>query len=73
MKTRKTGSPILNLAGKIAKMEAVKTNSGWPPACAGFLHQPKRPAKKQLEFCDAEPKRDCPLYLCNGQGIHQLS
>ena len=46
MKARKTGSPILNLAGKIAKMEAVKTNSGWPPACAGFLHQPKRPAKK---------------------------
>lgn len=46
MKTRKTGSPILNLAGKIAKMEAVKTNSGWPPICAGILHQPKRPAKK---------------------------
>ncbi len=46
MKTRKTGSPILNLAGKIAKMEAVKSKSGWPPICAGILHQPKRPAKK---------------------------
>lgn len=46
MKEKKTGRIILNLAGKIAKMEAVKTNSGWPPACAGILHQPKRPAKK---------------------------
>ena len=46
MKTKKTGSPILNLAGKIAKMEAVKSKSGWPPICAGILHQPKRPAKK---------------------------
>lgn len=46
MKVKKTDSPILSLAGKIAKMEAVKTNSGWPPICAGILHQPKRPAKK---------------------------
>jgi cyclic lactone autoinducer peptide len=46
MKEKKTGSHILDLAGKIAKREAVKTNSGWPPACAGILHQPKRPVKK---------------------------
>ena len=46
MKAKKAGSSILNLAGKIAKMEAVKTKSGWPPICAGILHQPKRPAKK---------------------------
>lgn len=42
----KTGSSILNLADKIEKMEAVKTDSGWPSAYAGFLHQPKRPAKR---------------------------
>lgn len=46
MRVKKTGCTILNLAGKIARIEAVKTNSGWPPACAGILHQPKRPAKK---------------------------
>lgn len=46
MKEKKTSSTILNLAGKFVKMEAVKTNSGWPPICAGILHQPKRPAKK---------------------------
>lgn len=37
---------LLNLAGKLAKAEAARAKSGWPPACAGILHQPKRPAKK---------------------------
>ncbi len=46
MKAAKKGSMMLDLAGKIAKKEAVKAKSGWPPACAGILHQPKRPAKK---------------------------
>lgn len=46
MKEKKTSSIILNLAGKFVKIEAVKTNSGWPPICAGILHQPKRPVKK---------------------------
>ena len=46
MKSMKKESLMLKLAGKLAKAEAVKTNSSWPPACAGFLHQPKRPAKK---------------------------
>lgn len=36
---------VLNLAGKIAKMEALKVDSARPPICAGFLHQPKRPTK----------------------------
>lgn len=45
MKVEKTSRPILSLVGKIVKMEAVKVNLGWPPACAGILHQPKRPAK----------------------------
>ena len=46
MKVAKKGSMMLDLAGKIAKREAVKAKSGWPPICAGILHQPKRPAKK---------------------------
>ena len=46
MKKAKKGNMMLELAGKIAKREAVKTKSGWPPACAGILHQPKRPTKK---------------------------
>lgn len=46
MKTKKTGNPILDLAGKLAKREAVRAKSGWPPACAVILHQPKRPSKK---------------------------
>lgn len=37
---------ILDLAGKLAKREAVRAKSGWPPACAVILHQPKRPSKK---------------------------
>lgn len=46
MKTKKTGSLILNVAGKLVKREAVRAKSGWPPICAGILHQPKRPVKK---------------------------
>lgn len=42
----KKKSRMLKLAGKVAKLEAAKTNAGWPPACAGILHQPKRPARK---------------------------
>lgn len=46
MNANKKSNRILNLAGKIAKIEAIKTKSPWPPPCAGILHQPKRPAKK---------------------------
>lgn len=46
MKTKKTGSQVLELAGKLAKREAIRAKSGWPPICAGILHQPKRPSKK---------------------------
>ena len=42
MKSKKENR-LLNLA---AKAEAARAKSGWPPACAGILHQPKRPAKK---------------------------
>lgn len=43
---KKTGK-LLNVAGKVAKMEAIKTKSPWPPICGAILHQPKRPQKKQ--------------------------
>lgn len=43
--TGKKESRVLNLAGKVAKAEAGRAKSGWPPACAGFVHQPKRPEK----------------------------
>ena len=46
MKNKKE-NPVFVLAGKLAKFEAEKVNKGWPPACGGILHQPKRPAKKQ--------------------------
>lgn len=42
---KKSKSCILKMVGEIARIEAKKTKPGWPP-CAGFLHQPKRPAKK---------------------------
>ena len=45
MKSKKENR-LLNLAGKLAKAEAARAKSGWPPACAGILHQPKHPAKK---------------------------
>lgn len=45
MKSKKENR-LLNLAGKLAKAEAARAKSGWTPACAGILHQPKRPAKK---------------------------
>lgn len=42
----KKESRILKAVGKLAAMEAKRVDSDWPPICAGFLHQPKRPAKK---------------------------
>ncbi len=45
-KDNRKESQILKAAGKIVKMEAKRVNSDWPPICAGFLHQPKRPCKK---------------------------
>ncbi len=44
---KKDENRILNLAGKLVKAEGARAKSGWPPACAGLLHQPKRPVKKQ--------------------------
>ncbi len=50
MKNNGNESRILELVRKIAIKEAEKeigkNSYWWPPACAGFLHQPKRPAKE---------------------------
>lgn len=59
MKSKKENR-LLNLAGKLAKAEAARAKSGWPPACAGILHQPKRPTKKQCNMGSDETKI-CPL------------
>lgn len=41
---------VLEMVGKFAvkevEKETGKNGYWWPPACAGFLHQPKRPTKK---------------------------
>lgn len=42
---KKSKSCVLRMLGGIARIEVKKTKPGWPP-CAGFLHQPRRPAKK---------------------------
>lgn len=45
-KDNRKESCIIKVAGKLVKMEAKHVDSGWPPICAGFLHQPKRPVKE---------------------------
>ena len=59
MKSKKENR-LLNLAGKLAKAEAARAKSGWPPACAGILHQPKRPTKSNATWEVIETKI-CPL------------
>lgn len=50
MKKNNNKSRVLEMVGNIvikeAQKDTVKNGYWWPPACAGFLHQPKRPAKK---------------------------
>ena len=50
MKNNSNESRIFELVGKIVIKEAEKKMAEdsywWPPACAGFLHQPKRPTKE---------------------------
>ena len=50
MKNNSNESRIFELVGKIVIKEAEKKIANdsywWPPACAGFLHQPKRPTKE---------------------------
>lgn len=41
---------VLKIVGRIAvkgvQRDVGKNRYWWPPVCAGFLHQPKRPVKK---------------------------
>ena len=58
MKNNSNESRIFELVGKIVikeaekkiaheeKLRAANYHYWWPPACAGFLHQPKRPTKE---------------------------
>lgn len=46
MKKTNLNDSVLRAAGKLVKLEAKRVDAGWPPACVGILHQPKRPTKK---------------------------
>ena len=46
MKKNNNKNLVLRMVGKLAEKETKKDSYWWPPACAGFLHQPKRPTKK---------------------------
>lgn len=46
MKCKRKESIALKAVGKLVQNEAKKVQRKWPPDCMGFLHQPKRPAKK---------------------------
>ncbi len=46
MKNNLVKQTILKAIGKVAEVEANLVFSEWPPACSGFIHQPKRPQKK---------------------------
>ncbi len=46
MKREEKGNVVLKAAGKFVQHEAKKVYRGWPPVCGGFIHQPKRPAKR---------------------------
>lgn len=40
---------ILKAVEKIARNEVEKNYFDWPPICAGFFHQPKRPKNVKRE------------------------
>ena len=40
----------LKMLERVARREIKKSNSGWPPQCAGIYHQPKRPKCKSGEL-----------------------
>lgn len=43
MKANSKKDSVLKLVSYVVKHEANANSKGWPPACTGFLHQPKRP------------------------------
>jgi len=36
---------VLEMVGKVVKLEVKKNENAWPPICTGIVHQPKRPKK----------------------------
>lgn len=48
-KTGKINNTILKTVERIARSEVEKNCFDWPPICAGFFHQPKRPKNVKTE------------------------
>ena len=48
-KTEKINNVILKAVERIARNEVEKNCYNWPPDCAGFFHQPKRPKNVKKE------------------------
>lgn len=48
-KTEKINDTVLKAVEKIARYEVEKNYFDWPPDCAGFFHQPKRPKNVKKE------------------------
>lgn len=49
MNIRRKKQRLLELVGTAAVIKA-EGKKGWPPECAGYMYQPKRPAvKKQMK------------------------
>lgn len=37
---------VLTVFAKVVEIRTNEDKSGWPPPCAGYIYQPKRPKKK---------------------------
>ena len=48
-KTEKINDTVLKAVERIARNEVEKNCFDWPPDCAGFFHQPKRPKNVKTE------------------------
>lgn len=46
-RNEKTGNKVLRVVERIARNEAAKSKSGYPPICLGIGHQPKRPKQSK--------------------------
>lgn len=49
MKKEAMKNGALQVIAKVAELEGNMLYSGWPPPCAGFIYQPKRPEKKNTK------------------------
>lgn len=46
-KKDKINDTVLKIMERIARNEVEKNCYDWPPVCAGFFHQPKRPKNEK--------------------------